>query len=276
MPELPEVETVVGQLATSLPGLEIRGVAVTRPDLLRESPRRFRSALLGARFLGVGRRGKKIVLSLSGEQLLVVSLGMTGQLLFLPSTAEGEAPPFRAVSFTLEPGAVLHYADARRFGRLQRFTPREWESESARLGPEPLDRALTAGSFHRILALSRSPVRSWLLDQRRVAGIGNIYAAEALFKARIHPARPASSLTPGEARQLLTAIRDVLREAIRAKGTTLRDYRTAAGESGGFSPSLRVYGKEGNPCVACNTPVKRIVFGNRSAFFCPHCQAEDQ
>jgi formamidopyrimidine-DNA glycosylase len=140
------------------------------------------------------------------------------------------------------------------------------------LGPEPLDLGLTPEELQGLLARSRSPIRSWLLDQTHIAGIGNIYASEALFRSGIHPRRPARSLGLSETEAFLEAMRAVLNEAIRARGTTLRDFRTASGDPGGFEPSLQAYGREGSPCPRCNTPIERIVFGNRSAFFCPHCQ----
>ena len=278
MPELPEVETVVRQLAGSLPGHRIHGVEIIHPDLIHEPPDSFRRALLGSTIGSVARRGKNILLTLSGPSLLVVNLGMTGRLLFAPlqvdsrGTAHEDGPSHLAVIFTLEPQAFLLYADSRRFGSLRRFSLPEWQKESARLGPEPLDPALTAEDFHRRLAQSRSPIRSWLLDQTKIAGVGNIYASEALFRARIHPKRPAQSIDERESALLLEAIRNVLSDAIQARGTTLRDYRTAAGDRGDFEPYLQAYGREGVPCPSCNTPIVRVVFGNRSAFFCPSCQ----
>jgi formamidopyrimidine-DNA glycosylase len=280
MPELPEVETVVRQLAETLPGHRIRDVEVIHGDLVPEPPESFRRALVGSTVESVTRRGKNILVALTGPSLLVVNLGMTGQLLFTsPPSVSGaksaeaeEEPSHLALIFTLIPQGSLLYADTRRFGRVRRFTLAEWERESARLGPEPLDLGLTPEGLHQRMAQSRSPIRSWLLDQTRIAGIGNIYASEALFRAGIHPKRPARSLDSGESAKLLKAVRNVLSDAIRARGTTLRDYRTASGDRGDFGPSLRAYGRDGVPCVSCNTPIERIVFANRSAFFCPTCQ----
>ena len=278
MPELPEVETVVRQLAESLPGHRIRDVEVIHADLLHEPPESFRRTLLESTIDSVNRRGKNIILALPPPSLLVVNLGITGQLLFTPPPSGSQAssgeekPSHLALIFRLEPRGILLYADTRRFGSLRRYSLAEWERESARLGPEPLDLELTPEGLHQRMARSRSPIRSWLLDQTRIAGIGNIYASEALFRARIHPKRPAQSLGSRESASLLKAVRDVLSDAIRARGTTLRDYRTASGDRGGFGPSLQAYGKEGVPCPRCNTPIERIVFANRSAFFCPFCQ----
>ena len=278
MPELPEVETVVRQLAETLPGHRIRGVDVIHADILKEPPDSFRGALLGSSIDSVGRRGKNIVITLSDSHCLVVNLGMTGKLLFAPplpvpgARPDEEDPSHLALIFALEPQASLLYADTRRFGCLRRFTSAEWQRESARLGPEPLDQGLTSEDLRQRMAPSRSPIRSWLLDQTKIAGVGNIYASEALFRAGIHPKRPAQSLGPRESASLLGGVRDVLSDAILARGTTLRDYRTATGDRGGFGPSLQAYGREGAPCPRCSTHIERIVFANRSAFFCPSCQ----
>ncbi len=274
MPELPEVETVVRQLAGGLPGRRILDVVVHKADLLREPVPSFRKGVRGRVIRGVLRRGKNVLLPLSGSRLILVNLGMTGRLLHGRGVDGDDPPPHLAVRFSLDASGPLLYTDVRRFGHLILYTAGDWERESGRLGPEPLEPDLTPRGFHTRLQASRSPIRSWLLDQTRMAGIGNIYAAEALFRAGVHPLRPARSLSTTESEALLRGIRSVLRDAIEARGTTLRDYRTASGEEGGFGPTLQVYGREGESCPRCKCPVERIVFGNRSAFFCPHCQPE--
>jgi len=274
MPELPEVETIVRQLADPLPGRRIQAVRIYHQDLLREPGPSFRAGLEGREIRGVTRRGKNILMELSGFDFLLVNLGMTGQLLFRPEASTEDPPGHLSLVFSLHPGGALFYADVRRFGHLLRYSRDSWERESRRLGPEPLGRQLTPGRFHTALQASRAPIRSWLLDQTRVAGVGNIYAAESLFRAGIHPMRPARTLTEKESKALLQGMRKVLREAIKARGTTLRDYRTASGDRGGFGPELQVYGREGEKCTTCKTPVERVVFANRSAFFCPRCQQE--
>jgi formamidopyrimidine-DNA glycosylase len=274
MPELPEVETVVRQLADHLPGRRVVDVTVHFPDLLREPAAAFIDGLLNREILRVSRRGKNSVLELSDSRILLVNLGMTGQLLYRDGAPAPEEAPYRGVELSLDPRGHLVYADARRFGTLIRYSRREWREVSGRLGPEPLAPALTAAKLHTALRASRSPIRSWLLDQRRLAGIGNIYAAESLFRARLHPLRPARTLTREESSALLRGIRGVLRDAIQARGTTLRDYRTASGGRGDFGSALQVYGREGKACPRCKASVQRIVFGNRSAFFCPRCQPE--
>lgn len=279
MPELPEVETIVRQLAEPLSGRLIAAVEVHRPDLLREPPELFCRALAGCRVQSVTRRGKNVVLRLSGPQVLLVNLGMTGRLLLDETLDETgsprEAPPYLCVSFSLAPGGTLHYVDVRRFGRILRLSEGEWKIESGRLGAEPLDPRLSAERMKELLRGSRAPLHSCLLDQHRLAGIGNIYASESLFRARLHPRREAGSLNLRESEALLDAVRAVLQEAIRARGTTIRDYRTATGDEGGFGPALQVYGHQGDPCPRCKTPIQRLVLANRSAFYCPSCQRQE-
>ena len=167
----------------------------------------------------------------------------------------------------------MTYDDVRRFGLLKVFSRRQWRDWSRRLGPEPLSRSFTARALGRTLARSRSPIRSLLLDQRKIAGVGNIYAVEALWFARIHPATPANAIGERASARLHRSLRRVLRRAIRAGGTTLRNYRTVEGDVGGFSRALHAYGREDEPCTRCRTPIARVVFGGRSAFLCPRCQA---
>jgi formamidopyrimidine-DNA glycosylase len=275
MPELPEVETIARQLAPRLVGVRIGEIQIERPDLLRESPKSFKAGLEREEFVGVTRRGKNLVFRITGPQVLLVNLGMTGQFLHQSAGGSPQPPPHRGLTFHLLPEGRLHYADVRRFGRILRLSPSEWDRESRRLGPEPLDSRLTGEFLLERTSKSRSPIRSWLLDQTRLAGIGNIYANEALFRAGVHPARPANSLSRIEVSRLLQSVRGVLEEAIRARGTTLRDYRTAEGSEGNFGPRLQVYGREGSPCPVCGASVVRFVLSNRSTFFCPKCQQED-
>lgn len=269
MPELPEAETIVRGLRPALDGAVIARARVLRPDILRTSPARFRTQVAGRRVQHVGRRGKNIVMELDPPGFLVINLGMTGRLLTLPSASPSTHP---AVRFTLDDGRVVVYDDVRRFGTVEILTRGEWASRSASMGPEPLDARFTGRDMFARLRASRSPIRSWLLDQRRVAGVGNIYANEALWRARVHPARPANTLTRKEGDALLRAIRSVLLSAIQHGGTTLRNYRNASGERGNNARRLGVYGRVSQPCIRCGTGIERIVFGNRSAFLCPRCQ----
>lgn len=272
MPELPEAETIARRLRQCAAGRTIRRVRVVRPDVVAGDGAAFRRALDGRRILEIARRGKNVILGLDGHRVLAINLGMTGRLLFLPGAPRAAGPAHAAVIFHLEPDGVLVYDDARRFGRLEVLDPAGWAARCARLGPEPLDPAFTPRVLGAILKGSRAPIRSLLLDQRRIAGIGNIYANEALFAAGIHPARPAASLAPNEVRRLHGAIRRILARAIEARGSTIRDYRDADGSAGGFAPRLRVYGREGSACPRCAGTIERLMLAGRSAFLCPRCQ----
>lgn len=242
---------------------------VLRPDLLRTDFEAFQSRLRGRRVERLGRRGKNLVFVLDDGWRLVVNLGMTGRLLL---AGAGEPSDHPGVRFGLEPGGTLVYDDVRRFGTLEILDEEAWARKDEALGPEPLSRTFRPGALEDALSASRMPVRSWLLDQGKIAGVGNIYANEALHRAGIHPAEPAGTIGPPRARALHGALREVLTEAVEARGTTLRDYRDARGESGDFGPRLRVYGRDGSPCPRCGHTLRRTVFGNRSAFFCPSCQ----
>ncbi len=269
MPELPEVETIVRGLRPDLPGKTIERLRILHPDVLRQPPQDFSARLRGRVFESVRRRGKNIVLHLTEGVVLVVNLGMTGRLVW---ARPGTRTTHPAVRFTLSAGPVLVYDDVRRFGALEVMDETEWAVRDQRLGPEPLSSTFTARRLHTDLSRSISPIRSWLLDQRRVAGVGNIYANEALHLAGIHPQRPAKSVTEGEARKLHRAVRRTLRQAVENRGTTLRDYRDASGNPGDNAAHLRVYGRGQEPCLRCSTRICRLVFGNRAAFYCPRCQ----
>jgi formamidopyrimidine-DNA glycosylase len=269
MPELPEVETIVRDLRRLLPGATIAGVEVVHPDLIEGETETFARALRGRSVGGVSRRAKNIVLDL-GDDRLVVNLGMTGRLLVL-SAGETE-PSHPGVRFRLEDGRTLLYHDVRRFGRLSYLSREAWEARDREMGFEPLSPEFTPAALLELASHSRVAVKTWLMDQRRVVGVGNIYASEALFRAGIDPRRPAHSLTSDEARRLHQGIVDVLREAIDFRGTTLLDYRDASGERGRFADRLRVYDRAGDPCRVCGAPIQRIVQGGRSTFFCERCQ----
>lgn len=274
MPELPEAETIVQGLKPVLGGRRIADVEVLHDDVLDGAPDGFVASITGQSVTDVTRRGKNVVLVLQDALRLVVNLGMSGRLLHRKPDAADPPPSHPAVRFRLADGNVLVYHDIRRFGRLQVLEAAAYREWSRTLGPEPLGRGFTARGLGEGLARSISPVRSWLLDQRRLAGVGNIYANEALHRARIHPRTPADRIDFGAATRLHRAIRKVLRDAVSWRGTTLRDFRTSDGEEGSYSHRLRVYGREGEPCPRCGASVRRIVFGNRSAFLCPRCQPE--
>jgi formamidopyrimidine-DNA glycosylase len=271
VPELPEVETIVRGLAETLPGRTIEAVEVLRPDLIAHEPAaEFARELPGRRIQGVARRAKNIAILLDDGWRLMVNLGMTGNLM---ACRAGEmAPSHLGVRIPLDGGWEMLYNDSRRFGRLWRLDPEEWKKFDRKLGIEPLSRRLTGKALHEMAARSRVAVKTWLMDQARIVGVGNIYASEALFRAKIDPRRHADSLSEAEAGRIARGVREVLNEAIAFRGTTLLDYRDAEGNTGEFAKRLRVYDRLGEPCVRCHTPIKRIVQGNRSTFYCPRCQ----
>jgi formamidopyrimidine-DNA glycosylase len=277
VPELPEAETIVRGLRPTVVGSTIQRTEVLHEDILRESRNGFAAKVRGRTIVAVERRGKNVLLVLDARRLVAVNLGMTGRLLPYPAPP---APTHRsghpAVRFRFVSGATLVFDDTRRFGTVECLSAEEWLERSQRMGPEPLDESFTPDVLHAALRVSRAPVRSWLLDQRRVAGVGNIYANEALHLARIHPATEARAITRPEAGRLHAAVREVLGRAIGAGGTTIRDYRNADGEEGLYARSLLVYDRTGEPCARCGRAIRRTVFGGRSAFHCPGCQRRRQ
>ena len=273
MPELPEAETIVRDLRPRLTGATIVDARVRHADILNPplTPRRLAHGVRGRRISGVSRRGKIVIIELQHDLRLAINLGMSGRVVTSDAARAGE---FRhiAVTLALEDGRAILYDDARRFGRLALHTPLSWRVRDASLGLEPLSNEFTAERFRALTRVSAVPIRNWLLDQRRVAGVGNIYANEALFLAGVRPTRRARTLTRAEVGRLREALRNVLVRAIAARGTTFSLYRDASGEEGGFYPALAVYDRAGQPCPRCGSGIKRIALTNRSAFYCPTCQ----
>ena len=261
-------------LAPEIRGLRIRGARIRKPDILLdgEPVERFCDRLRGAAIRDVDRRGKYLLLLLDRDRVLQVQLRMTGRFALGRGAPDIADFDHVAAEFDLDDGRTLFYDDVRRLGGFRLLPAEAWEEAASRMGPEPLGPEFTASRFRRILDASRAPVKNLLLDQRRVAGIGNIYGSEALHLAGIDPRRPARSLEPDEADALRGAIRDVLRRALERAGTTFRDYRAVDGRPGRFQESLRVYGREGLACPRCGGGVRRIVQAGRSTFFCPDCQ----
>jgi len=273
MPELPEAETIARDLAKRIRGAVVRTVSVHRPDILAPgSPAsRLRRVLSGRTIEAVGRRGKNVVIEFAGGFRLVINLGMTGRVVASDSPRSLELAHV-AARIHLEDGRALLYDDARRFGQLDLRDASAWERRSAELGVEPLSDDFTPDRLHELTRSSTSPIRNWLLDQRRLAGVGNIYANEALFLAGIRPTRRTRTLSRRQVNALHSSLRAVLEQAVTMRGTTFSDYRDADGNEGTFQSRLRVYDRAGLPCTVCSTPIKRIVLSNRSAFYCPTCQ----
>lgn len=269
MPELPEVETTVRGLAKFLAGERIARVAVNRPDLRRPFPPDLVQALTGATVTGMGRRAKYGLIHTDRGWTMVFHLGMSGRWRIEPERLD------RHDHLVIETGSGHRLAlnDARRFGSVDLVaTDRidEWPPFAA-MGPEPLGHAFTPGHLARAFAGRLAPVKVLLLDQRIVAGLGNIYVCEALHRARIRPDKPAGRITRPALGRLVPAIKDVLAESIEAGGSTIRDYAQPSGELGYFASSWRVYGREGDRCP-CGGTVQRFVQGGRSTFWCGSCQ----
>ncbi len=271
MPELPEVETIVNELRPLLVGRRIEGVAVSWPGALGgRDPAEFAARLVGREIGDVRRRAKYIQILLDGCDVLLVHLRMTGRLLLRP--AEAPPDPYTRVVLALAGGEELRFTDVRKFGRLQLLSAAAAEQALAKIGPEPLAEGFAPADLARIFGRRRAPVKSALLDQTALAGLGNIYADEALFLAGIHPLRRADSLGEAEWRRLHAAIRQTLSEGIAHRGTTFRSYRDAQGRTGSHQDSLNVYRRTGQLCPCCGTAVERLVIGGRSSHFCPRCQ----
>lgn len=308
MPELPEVETVRRRLQTCLAGLVVRDVKITDPTVCDLGEDELRATVAGRRVLGLRRRGKYLLIDLgpverpreavdtrdaglaerrdeegegaagagatvprppaSAGRLLIVHLRMTGQLLFRPEPG-ASAPRF---VIALDPATRLHFADVRRFGRLWSLDPADEEAFFAAMGPEPFSSDFDLAYLRRELAGRRAPLKAFLLDQRRIAGVGNIYADEALFRARLHPLRAAGSVGPREARRLHAALLETLQAGIDHEGSSIESFIDPAGERGSFQEILNVYQRTAEPCRVCGTPVERLVVGGRGTHYCPRCQ----
>jgi len=305
MPELPEVETVRRRLATCLPGLLVRDVLLNDATVSEQSEAELRALLAGRRVTGLRRRGKYLIVDLgaperpgrqarvsappatpatasaslhvasaspaaasAGPTVAVIHLRMTGQLLFRPGPAD--RPP-RFV-WLLEPRTELHFQDVRRFGRLWALLPTREEEFFAGMGPEPFGAEFTVEYLRRELEGRRAPLKSFLMDQRRIAGVGNIYADETLFRARLHPLRAAGSVGPREAQRLHAALLETLQAGIDHEGSSIESFVDPAGMRGSFQEILSVYQRTGEPCRACGTTVRRTVVGGRGTHFCPSCQ----
>ena len=279
MPEIPEVETVMRGLEARLLGRVLARAELRRPDLRWPVPHDLPRVLTGARVESFRRRAKYILMRLEGRPSVLIHLGMSGRM-NLGSVGQNEAPPAHEhLLIETTDGTRVGFVDPRRFGALD-LVPRAREDEHkllAGLGPEPLERGFSAAHLAARLAGRITPIKAALLDQTNVAGLGNIYVSEALFRARISPERLARDVTPAEVKLLVAEIRATLNEAIAAGGSTLRDYAQPSGELGYFQHGFKVYGRAGEPCERCPGPpgcqgIARIVQSGRSSFYCPATQ----
>lgn len=281
MPELPEVETVVRDLARLVRGATITSAQVFRErNLATPDATTFADAVRDRRILGTRRRAKWIIVELAGGLLLLVHLRMTGQLLILPASAERD--PYVRLSLALADGREIRFRDVRAFGRVALVAERTDGEAASNLDPkspplladhgvEPLAEAFTVESFHALIASRGTRIKSLLLDQRWIVGIGNIYADEALWRAKIHPLTPASSLRPAQVSALHQAIVGVLSEAVAARGSSINDY-TAPDGDGAMQERLDVYQRTGEPCRRCGAAINRLVVGGRGTHVCRTCQ----
>jgi formamidopyrimidine-DNA glycosylase len=273
MPELPEVETIRRQLAPALEGRTILAAEILDPRWTQPTPvGPVQDELRGAVVEAVERRGKYLIWALSGDRHLLIHLRMTGAVLFDPDPE----PPHTRVRLALDDGHRIAYIDPRRFGTGHLLGDRAAREAylDARLGPEPLTPAFTVAGLRAQGRGRIVPIKPFILDQRRIAGVGNIYADEALFRAGIHPLRQAGKLTGAHWTVLHRGIEEALADGIEAKGASIDDFRHVDGQRGSFQDRFLIHLREGKPCVRCGAPVRKIVVGGRGTYVCEHCQAK--
>jgi len=274
MPELPEVETVRRGLEARALGRMIASVEVRHPGAITGAPEDFRRSLRGRRIEKVDRKGKAIAVELTGParlpaRYLLIRLGMTGQVTVNPSDAPIELHTH--VRLRLDDGKEeLRFRDPRRFGRMRSCTCEEKDAIFRKLGPDA--RQVTKAEFLAAARGRKGAIKSWLMNQSLLAGLGNIYADEALYAARIHPLAQPGRISEVGLQVLYKAVRKVLDQAVNLQGTSFRDYIDIEGRQGNFASRLRVYQRDGEPCRRCKTKIRRLVIAGRSSHFCPHCQ----
>ena len=274
MPELPETETIARDLDGAIRGRRIEKVSVRKADVLRgATPRSIVRRLRHKTILRSWRRAKLVVIDLDSGDRIVVQPRFTGALLIDDGSLAASQLSYSTLRLDLDDGRALHYADVRRLGTVALMDADRFEEYSAKLGIEPLDREFTAAHLSEVFRATSQPVKKVLMEQRKIAGIGNIYANEALWRARIDPSRPAASVSLQEAERLRSSIVGVLEEAIEARGTSFRDYRDARGQRGGFVEKLQAYGRAGLPCGRCGRKlVSTHAIDGRATTLCVSCQ----
>lgn len=273
MPELPEVETIRRQLTKNLAGTTIQRVVVRNPHLRYPVPVNFLTDNVPARVRSIQRHGKHLFIEWDKNTCLVVHMGMTGGFILLPEWTPPEKHDH--IDFILDKGHVLRYHDPRRFGsiRLHRGTIKEFVQLN-RIGPDPLNDPVNGDLLFNRSRKRKVPIKTFIMNQRVIAGIGNIYACETLFVAGIHPAKPAGSLSAEAYNALWKALIRVLNISIQAGGTTIRDFHHSDGKIGYYQQKLRVYGRAGLPCFQCHQPIHKITLQQRTSYYCPVCQHE--
>ena len=276
MPELPEVESLRRILARTAVGRTIAHARIGAKSLRRRVPIDFSASIAGRRITKLSRRAKYLIVEFDGDDVLLVHLGMSGSLTHRRSDFRvGEFDPRHDhLEFSLDDGSRLVYNDPRRFGMVRLIARAALAStaELKGLGPEPLSREFNAAYLASKARGRQVAIKNLIMDQRIVAGIGNIYAAEILFRAGVRPTRRAGRVTKTELKKIAASVPVILRAAIGRAGTTFRSYRDSRGEPGRFAERLRVYGREGKPCYTCSTPIRNVVVGGRASFYCPKCQ----
>jgi formamidopyrimidine-DNA glycosylase len=290
MPELPEVETIVSDLKKEVLGRTFVGVWTDFIKIIKKPKdfQFFKNEIKGKKIINIRRRGKNILVDLSGNKTLLIHQKLTGHLLLGKWTLEkgewkaditgplSEDPMnrFLHLVFWLDNGQMLALSDLRKFAKVELWDSKELsQSEQMnKLGPEPLDKNFTFQKFQGVLKKKKGKIKSILMDQTVIAGIGNIYSDEILWQAKIHPFKDVSKLREDELKEIFLAMKEILKKAIAAKGESISDFRRISGEKGGFDPLRKVYRREGEKCPRCGTIIKRIKIGGRSAHFCPKCQ----
>ncbi len=272
MPELPEVETIKRDLEKLIPGERIKKVEINNPKPVKEpaSLAKFRKNLLGATFKKVLRRGKLLICELqtANSELIymTIHLRLTGQLIY------GKKDKASRVNFLLSCGKYLNFNDSRLLGEIRLLKDYSELPIIRTMGPEPLERDFSLEKFRGMIKVRRTKIKPLLMDQAFIAGVGNLYAAEILFSAGICPLRPASTLKDKEIKRLYGDMRDILKQAIKYRGSSVDTYRDSSGKKGGFEKRLQVYARKNQPCFKCKAPIERIVLGGRGTYFCPRCQ----
>lgn len=271
MPELPEVETVKNELSPYIIGRKITGVTLLWEGIVKKpSAEEFRSCLVGQRITDIARRGKYLIVSLNGDDFLIIHLKMTGSLLIKQSSEE--PPRYTRAIIHLDNDTDICFRDPRKFGAMRLV--KDKDSIVGKLGPEPLEADFTPQVLAQRLAKRKAPIKALLCEQNLIAGIGSMYADEALFATRIHPLRIGESLSQEEIKHLHRAIRQILLAAIGNKGASVSTYFRPDGTKGTAHFEFKVAHRGGKPCTDCSTPIERIVVRNRGSYFCPRCQIE--